>query len=160
MHHGSLPPGAVAVLLQPSRAPGIALLGLAILLFPDGRLPSRHRRWVLWPHLALGPLWVVGALAIAVRVILEHRIQIDSSSNLIVLKNSTNAYEWWHIAQNVFFIFLVLSWVVMARLSGQQLPLVNWRASRAAEVAHGRRRVLRYLDPRTYKRIVERYLAA
>ena len=56
-------------------------------------------------------LWVVGALVIAVRVILEHRIQIDSSGNLTVLNNSTNAYEWWNIAQNVFFVVLVLSWL-------------------------------------------------
>ena len=45
MHHGTLLLGAVAVLLQPSWAPTIVLLGLTILLFPDGRLPSRRWRW-------------------------------------------------------------------------------------------------------------------
>jgi len=124
LHHGDLPLGAVAVLLQPSWAPGIALLGLTILLFPDGRLPSRRWRWVLWPYLALGALWVVGALVIAIRVILEHRIHIDSSGNLTVLNNSTRAYEWWNIAQNVFFIVLVLSW-----LSWLVFQVTNFRRS-------------------------------
>lgn len=46
-HHGTLPFGVVAVLLGPGWAPAIALLGLTILLFPDGRLTSRRWRWVL-----------------------------------------------------------------------------------------------------------------
>ena len=44
-HHGSLPLGPLAVLLQPSWAPGIALLALSILLFPDGEIPPG--RWRL-----------------------------------------------------------------------------------------------------------------
>ena len=110
MHHGTLPLGAVAIVLQPSWAPAIVLLGLTVLLFPDGRLPSRRLRWVLWPYLALGALWVVGALVITAKVIIEHRIRVDSSGNLIVLNNSTQTFQWWNIAQNVFFVVLLLSW--------------------------------------------------
>ena len=44
-HH--LPFGAVALLLEYSWAPAIVLLGLAILLSPDGRLPSPRWRPVL-----------------------------------------------------------------------------------------------------------------
>jgi hypothetical protein len=124
MHHGTLPLGAVAVLLQPSWAPAVALLGLTILLFPDGRLPSRHWKWVLWPYLVLGGLWVVGALVIAARVIIEHRVHIDSSGNLTVLNNTTSAYEWWNITQNAFFLVLVLSW-----LSWLVLQVVSFRRS-------------------------------
>jgi hypothetical protein len=62
-HH--LPLGAVALVLQPSWAPGIVLFGLAVLLFPDGRLPSPRLRWILRVYLAIGAVWAGGAVAIA-----------------------------------------------------------------------------------------------
>jgi hypothetical protein len=39
LHHGGLPLGWVALLAQPGWAPAIVLLGLTVLLFPDGRPP-------------------------------------------------------------------------------------------------------------------------
>jgi len=39
--------------------------GLSLLLFPDGRLPSRRCRPMLWAYLALGALWLGGAFAIS-----------------------------------------------------------------------------------------------
>ena len=48
LRHGGLPLGWVAVLAQPGWALGIVLAGLAILLFPDGRLAL--------PPLAVGPV--------------------------------------------------------------------------------------------------------
>ena len=53
LRHGRLPFGWVAVLIQPSWAPAIALLITAALLFPDGQVLSRRWRWPLrgtWPR--------------------------------------------------------------------------------------------------------------
>ena len=53
IHHGALPLGRVAVLLHAIAFLIAVLSGLAILLFPDGKLPSRGWRWVLWAYLAV-----------------------------------------------------------------------------------------------------------
>ena len=57
-----LPGGRTGALLQElGLAPSFGLLGLALLLFPDGRLPSRRWRVALWLALAGIGLSVIGA---------------------------------------------------------------------------------------------------
>jgi hypothetical protein len=60
-----LPGGAIAAWIQNfALAPSFGLLGLALMLFPDGRLPSRRWRPVLWLALAgIGLTAASGALA-------------------------------------------------------------------------------------------------
>ena len=70
LHHGSLPLGWVAVLLQPGWAPAIALFGLTVLLFPDGRPPSPRWRWMLWVYIAVAGAWVAGVFIISAGAIL------------------------------------------------------------------------------------------
>ena len=51
----------MAVLLAPSWAPSIVLAGLALMLFPDGRILASWWKPMLWVYLALGALWLAGA---------------------------------------------------------------------------------------------------
>ena len=83
IHHGALPFGPVAVLLQPAWAVTFTLLGLIILLYPDGRLPSPRWRLMLWPYLALAALYLGGALVIAAGAIAGHQVRLDAGGTLM-----------------------------------------------------------------------------
>ena len=116
-HHGSLPLGAVAVLLQPAWAPAIVLLALSILLFPDGELPAGWWRIPIGALLTVAGLWLAGAFAISVDAIATHDIEVDSTGNLIQGNHPTGAWAWWGVSQDVFFALLLV--VGLARLVGQ-----------------------------------------
>ena len=123
LHHGALPLGWVAVLLQPAWAPAIVLLGLAILLFPDGRPPSARWRWVVRAYLAAGTLCIAGALTVAATAIIGHDIRVDASGNLLTLDQGGLA-AWWKAIKLVFVAVLGICW--LASLASQ---VVRWRRS-------------------------------
>jgi hypothetical protein len=103
IHNGHLFFGPLAVLVQPSWAPAIVCMVLALLLFPDARLPLGRWRWILWPFLGVAGLWVVGAFGIAAREIANHTVQITTSGDLSELNHPTGSNAWWGVVQNVFF---------------------------------------------------------
>jgi hypothetical protein len=111
MHHGALPFGPVAVLLQPAWAVTFTLLGLMILLYPDGRLPSPRWRLMLWPYLALAALYLGGALGIAAGAVAGHQVRLDAGGTLLVLDSPAGGTAWWGTAQTLFFLALAASWL-------------------------------------------------
>jgi len=119
-----LPLGALALLLQPSWAPGIVSFGLAVLLFPDGRLPSPKLRWVLRVYLAVGAVWWGGTVAITIGAVVGGHPQVDSTGNLVNIDDPHGATAWWGIVQIVFFVLLVA--VGVGSLAGQ---VVRFRRS-------------------------------
>jgi hypothetical protein len=119
LRHGGLPLGWVAVLLQPCWAPAIALFGLTVLLFPDGRLPSPRWRWMLWAYLAVAAAWVGGAVFISAGAIVGHNVHVDSGGNLLTLDHPTGSAAWWGVVDSVFFPVLGVFW--LASVVGQAL---------------------------------------
>jgi hypothetical protein len=142
LSHGGLPLGWVALLAQPGWAPTIVLVGVTVLLFPDGRPPSPRWRWVLWAYLAVAMLWIAGAVTITVGAIIGHTTQVDSSGNLLLLDGSAGSAAWWNAVSDVFFVLLIVCWLgslagqvaSYRRSSGDRRQQLKWLASGAAAV--------------------------
>ncbi len=134
LHHGRLPFGWVAVLLQPGWAPAIAFFGLAVLLFPDGRVPSPRWRWVLWVYVAVAGAWVAGVIYISAGAIIGHNVHVAATGDLVLLDRPTGSSAWWGAVQAVFFPLLGVFWLVTLagqavsyqRSSGERRQQLKW----------------------------------
>ena len=138
LRHGDLPLGAVALLAQPGWAPGIVLLGLLLLLFPDGRLPSSRWRWLAAAYAAVAALWMAGAVVLTVRALADHRTQVDSGGNLLLLSGHDPAAGWWNVLQRPVLPAAHRLLAGLDRQPGAQLPALVRGTPPAAEVAAGR----------------------
>ncbi len=124
LHHGGLPLGWVALLVQPSGLLGLVLFGLVFLLFPDGLPPSPRWRWVLWAYAGIGLVWITWTATITVGAIIGHHTQVDSSGQLFLLSGDDPAAGSWNTAFTA--IFLLVALCLVASLAGQ---VASWRRS-------------------------------
>jgi hypothetical protein len=153
LRHGDLPLGGLALLAQPGWAPGIVLLGLLVLLFPDGRLPSSRWRWLVATYAAVAALWMAGTVVLTVRALADHRTQVDSGGNLLLLSGHDPAAGWWNVLQDLFFPLLIACWLAsiasqalsFRRSSGERRQQLKWllAGSAATLVALGLAALLR-----------------
>jgi hypothetical protein len=80
-HAGTLPLAGLAFALQPSWTLGMVFLGLAVALFPDGRLASRRWRRPTSAYVGLG-VWFYALFSLAQATIrLGRHVTIDSVGN-------------------------------------------------------------------------------
>ncbi len=111
LHH-ALPLAGLAVLLQPSWAPGIVFIGLSFLIFPDGHFSSRAVKWVMWLVLGVGAVWIGGAFGMVVQALATHTVRVTSAGTLLTITHPTGSWAWWNPVQYAFFVVLALSWIV------------------------------------------------
>jgi hypothetical protein len=77
-----LPFGPVAMLIAYSWVVPSAALSVAILLFPDGRLPSPRWRWVLWTAIAAAAGLSGSLYAVLLTAIADHNVRFDSTGGI------------------------------------------------------------------------------
>jgi hypothetical protein len=132
-----LPLGIVAVLLDQVWGPGLQLLFVVVLLFPDGRLPSRFWRWALRAYGVLYAALLAANAAATAEALIGHPVRVDSSGGLSAVDNPAG---WFKAVQNPLATALVvlsvslivrqvLSW---RRSSGERRQQLKWLASGAA----------------------------
>ncbi len=121
--HGSqLPLGLAAAWLDESFWPAAVLLPLAILLFPDGRLPSPRWRRVLRGYLVFSAAYVGVLVASALSAAAAGRgFQIDASGGLTAIDQP---HGWSAAVQTAGLLLYAAVWVTfVGRL------LVSWRTA-------------------------------
>jgi len=113
IHHGNLPLGWLAVSLTDLWSPVFVLMGLPMLLFPAGKVPSPRWRWSLWVYVIAGGFLTVTALAGGIAIAVGRDVQIDKTgmptNNVVgflsVLDNAA-------VLCSLIALALALTWVV------------------------------------------------
>ena len=140
LHPGRLPLGWVAVLLNAGWALAFIFLGAAVVLFPDGRLPSQHWRWPWRIYLAVSAVEVGGGMVILLAAVAGHHVQIDSSGDLATIGHPMGVAVLWGAIEQVWLVVLVACLVAAVvqraagyrRASGVRRQQLKWVASGAA----------------------------
>jgi hypothetical protein len=99
MHHGTLPFGSVAVVLQAAWPMFLVLVATLLWLFPDGRLPPGRWRGAARVLVVVGVLAGLVASARGVAAVAGHDIRIDAGGNLTAGHNGP-----WGIAIAVVIV--------------------------------------------------------
>ncbi len=121
--YGGLPFAPVAVLLDTLQAPSFALFPPIILLFPDGRLPSRRWRWMLWIYAGLAAYATTAFIAPAIVAATRHDIHLDISGNL----TNTGQLAGWLANPPIWLYGPVLASIAVIGLSFAAHQALSWR---------------------------------
>jgi len=138
VHHGSLPLGAIGVLVSQAWVYAFMLLPLIILFFPDGRMGPRWS-WPLRAYFGAIVIYVAGTLQVAV-VALSLRHPVGSGGSLAGSSHPTGSAAWVGPAQDaitVFFAAFCVATVVDRVLSfrsatGERRQQLKWLGAGAA----------------------------
>jgi hypothetical protein len=133
-HH--LPLGPVALALSQVWGPSLALLGVTVLLFPDGRLGSRFWRGTLRVYGVAYALLLTATAAAIAEALARHPVRVDSTGGLASVDHPVG---WYGVVEGpllavtfglslAFIARQALSW---RRASGERRQQLKWLASGA-----------------------------
>jgi hypothetical protein len=136
MGHPGLPLARLAVALTQCWIALPILLPLPVLLFPTGRVPSKHWRVTLWVYLAICVTLVIGTATKDVAAFTDKTVRVDSSGELITLGGSGKTDP---VGAVLFLVFALisLSWVIRQivayrRATGDLREQLKWLMSGGA----------------------------
>jgi hypothetical protein len=137
-HH--LPWGPAAVLLALYWSPLIVTFPAMIVLFPDGRLPSRRWRRLLVAYLVVGAAWPVSIYAAAIRVIAGHDIHVVSGGDLQAVDYPSGSSAWLSTVDAVILPVLAVFWALFVlrqvlawrQAGGERRQQLKWLMSGTA----------------------------
>jgi hypothetical protein len=118
---------------------------LVVLLFPDGRLPSRRWRWVVGGYLVLSAAAVLSVCAVSVDLIARHHTRVLSDGQLAPISQPAGGTAWLTPLVLVFIASVVLLWLAALirqiaswrRSSGERRQQLKWLMSGAAVCGAG-----------------------
>jgi len=118
---------------------------LVILLFPDGRLPSRRWRWAVGGYLVIGAAAALSVSAVSIGLIVRHHIRVASDGELAPISHPAGSTAWLNPLVMVFIAAVVLLWLAALtrqiaswrRSSGERRQQLKWLMSGAAVCGAG-----------------------
>ena len=139
IHHGTLPLGLVAIVLDQSWAPTLVLVAIVLWLFPDGKLPEGRRRWGFLFVTAVGVGFVLMNYAVIGAAAADYKIHVDASGSLLT-PDRPGPWALFVLIENVVFFGLLASWVlwlilqipIYRRSTGDRRLQLKWLYSGAA----------------------------
>jgi hypothetical protein len=119
-----LPLGPAAVLLENAAWVVLTIaLPLVLVLFPDGELPSRAWRWVLWSYLTVATGLFLFAYAAIATIIVTQGVHLDVGGGLAGFDHPSGSTAWVSKVIVLFPVLLVFWLVFAARL------VLSWRGA-------------------------------
>jgi Ca2+/Na+ antiporter len=137
-HGGRLPLGRVALAGEPSWVLGVMLLGLAVALFPDGRLASRRWRIPLIVYVGAGA-WFCGVWSLSQATLhIGAGFDVDGVGNYVGSQGGfpgTAAAMAWAASPIVFLLliaFVMRQAATWRRATGERRKQLTWLMSGGA----------------------------
>jgi hypothetical protein len=129
-----VPLGQVGLVLNQIWGPSLVLFVVAVLLFPDGKLPSGFWRWAFRVY---GVLFAVLVTATAVAIagaLAAHPVRVDNNGGLVAVDHPVG---WFDAVQSLLILsMLLLSLAFLARhaltwrrATGERRQQLKWLAS-------------------------------